>query len=81
MEKRIFKIKCDRNDAEELMKELKQFDETSISINEDEKNFIGAVEILSIIASVSTIAANALMIWIEMKNKNKKVIEIEEHKE
>ena len=80
MEKRILKITCNRNDAEELVLELQKYENVDVSLSNENKNLEGLSEIVSLLVGVTSITANALNIWVNAKKRQGKNIEVEENK-
>ncbi len=80
MEKRILKITCNRNDAEELVLELQKYENVDVSLSNENKNLEGLSEIVSLLVGVTSITANALNIWVNAKKRQGKKIEVEENK-
>lgn len=66
-----FKIQCDRHIAPDLLREIDKNADSSWYIEDKQKNFDGAIDSLVIVANLTTIAANALMIWIATREDMK----------
>ena len=68
MSKRL-KITCPRADADEIEAKLLELDENANIEVTDPPKLSGAVEIMSIAASVTTIAASGFVIWAEAEKR------------
>ena len=60
-------ITCDRSIAEEVETELESLDAGNIHIPEDQKNFFGLADTISIVASVTSIASGIFQVWAAKK--------------
>lgn len=62
-------IECDREIVDELHEKILSLDSDASIAADNKRNFSGAVETLAIIASMSSIAANAFLLYVEAKKK------------
>ncbi len=77
METKRFRIMCDRTVAEELVSELRKDDGSSISVSTPEKRLAGAVEVLSIVASLTSIGASLLAAWLAARPHLRERVEVQ----
>jgi|GEM_PF-5545116 len=75
---RKFRITCDREVAREIISELESLENSSVQIDENQKNLEGLVEVVSLIASISSVATNTFLIWSEKKKGAKEKVKIDE---
>lgn len=71
------KIVCARAYADEVEEKLMELDKDVKIEIVDSPKLTGLVEALSIIASISTIAASSFVIWAELERRQGKDIRIE----
>ena len=78
METKRFRIMCDRTVAEELVSELRKDAGSSISVSTPEKQLAGAVEVISIVAGLTSIGANLLVAWLAARPHLRERVEVQE---
>ncbi|MGH1352477.1 MAG: hypothetical protein ACRBBN_16960 [Methyloligellaceae bacterium] len=80
MKKKLI-ITCERPMIDPVTDKIQELDASAeISVGSNPK-MSGVVEALSIIASLSTIAASSFVIWAELQKKEGKEIDVEESEE
>jgi ABC-type hemin transport system substrate-binding protein len=71
MERTTLIIECDRAAAEDVIAELRRFDDTIVTVQNDAKKLSGLVDALSIVASLTAVAQTAFTLWLQhRKDKN-----------
>lgn len=71
------KIVCPRAYADEVEEKLIELDKNAQIKVVDSRKLTGLVETLSIVASISTIAASSFVIWAELERRQGKDIRTE----
>lgn len=70
-------IICSRSQADEVEDKLRELDaDVEISLG-DSPRLTGIIEALSIVASLSTVAASSFVIWAEVERRRGKDIRVE----
>lgn len=72
------RIQATRPASEEIVKFLLQQDDVQVSVNSNGRKLSGAIDILVIVANLSTIALNAFLVWRAANPAVDKDSEIEE---
>lgn len=72
-------ITCTRATADEVETKLLELDKSATLEIADTPKMVGLVEGLSIVASLSTVAASSFVIWAEVERRRGKEIEVKEN--
>ncbi|MEO1657011.1 MAG: hypothetical protein AAFR65_04760 [Pseudomonadota bacterium] len=75
------KIRCSRSTADAVEAKLLELDQNAQIEMGNTPKLVGVVEGLSIVASLSTVAASSFVIWAEMERRNGKPIEVADEDE
>jgi hypothetical protein len=70
-------ITCNRASAEQVIAELIRYDDSTFTVRNEAKRLSGLVDSLSIVASLTTVAHTAFMIWLH-KRQDRDMIEVRE---
>jgi hypothetical protein len=78
VETKRYKILCERAVAEELVYELRKDEGATFSVNTSDKPLSGTLDVLSIIADLTSVGANLLALWLAARPKRKEQVKIQE---
>lgn len=80
MDYQTYRITCDRSIAEELIEELRKDESASLNIDESTKDLSG-IEVLTIIANLTTIGSSLLTVWLAARPHLKERVKIDKAEE
>lgn len=66
----VVTISCDRVDAEEVEAQLRSLGATDLRLGDHDKRFEGLADILTIVSSLTSVAASAFQVWALTKERS-----------